>query len=548
MLTQLSIRNFALIASADIAFSTGFTSITGETGSGKSILLGALNLILGERADYSVIRDTEKKTVVEAVFQIADSHKEWFLAQDIDWETETVIRREITAQGKSRAFINDTPVQLTQLKELTEQLIYIHSQHQTLALKKPGFQLALLDGFAGIAEQVSRFQTDFKRFRKEQQQLEQLRRQLIEQQQESDYIRFQLEELEELEFAQHDYAAYESELSRFGQLDDLKLAYDALANGLTLENGPVDGVRSIRLLVDKWKHVDPELENLATRLASTMIELDDIANEAASQLESMEMDPERQATLIQLVDRYNQLLRKHHVQSQEELVALMQSYQNRFESNEELEQQIETLSQKITRDLGELTKTAQAFHQQRTASAKKLEQHLLGLMDDLKLSDAQLKFEVNPLEQLNENGLTEIQLLFSANAGMSPKPIDKTASGGELSRLMLAVQATMSDLKSLPTLILDEIDTGVSGEVALRIGKLLQKMGERLQLFAITHLPQVAAKGQQQYEVSKFSNENETTTRIYQLNDNERLDAIARLMSGDSLSEAAKANAQLLLS
>lgn len=547
MLTQLSIRNFALIASADIAFSTGFTSITGETGSGKSILLGALNLILGERADYSVIRDTDKKTVVEAVFQIADTHKEWFLAQDIDWETETVIRREITAQGKSRAFINDTPVQLTQLKELTEQLIYIHSQHQTLELKKPGFQLALLDGFAGIAEQVSQFQADFKRFRKEQQQLEQLRRQLIEQQQESDYIRFQLEELEELEFAQHDYSAYELELSRFGQLDDLKLAYDALANGLTVENGPVDGVRSIRLLVDKWKHVDPELENLANRLASVMIELDDISNEAASQLESMELDPERQATLIQLVDRYNQLLRKHHVHSQEELVALMQSYQNRFESNEELEQQIETLFQKITRDLGELTKTAQSFHQQRVASAKKLEEHLLGLMEELKLPDAQLQFEVSSLEQLNENGLTEVQLLFSANAGMSPKSIDKTASGGELSRLMLAVQATMSDLKSLPTLILDEIDTGVSGEVALRIGKLLQKMGGRLQLFAITHLPQVAAKGQQQYEVAKSSEGNETMTRIYQLSDTERLDAIARLMSGDSLSEAAKANAQLLL-
>ena len=547
MLTQLSIRNFALIASADIAFSTGFTSITGETGSGKSILLGALNLILGERADYSVIRDTDKKTVVEAVFQIADLHKEWFEAQDIDWETETVIRREITAQGKSRAFINDTPVQLTQLKELTEQLIYIHSQHQTLELKKPGFQLSLLDGFAGIADQVTRFQVDFKRFRKEQQQLEQLRRQLIEQQQESDYIRFQLEELEELDFAQNDYTAYELELSRFGQLDDLKLAYDALANGLTIENGPVDGVRSIRLLVDKWKHVDPELENLANRLTSVMIELDDISNEASSQLESMELDPERQATLIQLVDRYNQLLRKHHVQSQEELVVLMESYQNRFESNEELEQQIESLSQKITRDLGELSKTAQTFHKQREVSAKKLEKHLLGLMADLKLPDAQLKFEVSSLPQLDQNGLTEVQLLFSANAGMSPKPIDKTASGGELSRLMLAVQATMSDLKSLPTLILDEIDTGVSGEVALRIGKLLQKMGERLQLFAITHLPQVAAKGQQQYEVSKFSQGNETTTRIYQLSDTERLDAIARLMSGDSLSEAAKANAQLLL-
>ncbi len=547
MLTQLSIRNFALIASADIAFSSGFTSITGETGSGKSILLGALNLILGERADYSVIRDQEKKTVVEAVFRISDTYKDWFLAEDIDWEPETVIRREITAQGKSRAFINDTPVQLTQLKELTEQLIYIHSQHQTLELKKPGFQLALLDGFAGIADRVARFQSDYKRFRKEQQQLEQLQRQLIEQQQESDYIRFQLEELEELELPKHNYAAYELELSRLGQLDDLKLAFDALANGLTAENGPVESIRSIRLLVDKWKHADPALEKLAQRLASAMIELDDVAGEAASQLESLEMDPERQAALTQLVDRYNQSLRKHHVQTQEELAALMESYQQRFESNEELEQQIEELSQKTARDLEELTKTAEVFHRERVASSKKLEAHLLGLMDELKLPEAQLQFEVNALQQLDANGLTEVQLLFSANAGMPPKPIDKTASGGELSRLMLAVQATMSDLKSLPTLILDEIDTGVSGEVALRIGKLLQKMGERLQLFAITHLPQVAAKGQQQYEVSKSSEGNETMTRIYPLNQEERLDAIARLMSGDSLSEAAKANAQLLL-
>jgi len=547
MLAQLSIRNFALISSADIVFHSGFTSITGETGSGKSILLGALNLILGERADYSVIRDTEKKTVVEAVFKIAASHKEWFIEQDIDWENETVIRREITAQGKSRSFINDTPVQLSQLKELTEQLIYIHSQHQTLELKKPQFQLALVDVFAGITDRVAQFQSSYKHFRKESSRLVQLRQELVAQQQESDFIRFQLEELEGLDLAQHNYTSYEQELSRLGQLDDLKLAYDALANGLSIENGPIDGVRSIRQLVDKWKHVDPKLAELAARLESIMIELDDLSSEAADQLDTLELDPEQQLKLVQLVDKFNLALRKHHVQTQEELQELMQSFQMRFENSDALEQEISVLTDQLALENTRLDKIATEFHQLRTKAALKLEQHLGRLMTDLKLPDAQLKFTVAALNQLDAFGKTEVQLLFSANLGQVPKPIEKTASGGELSRLMLAVQATMSALKSLPTLILDEIDTGVSGEVAARIGTLLREMGGNMQLFGITHLPQVAAKGIYQYEVAKATEGKETTTTIRQLTEAERLQAIAQLMSGATISEASIKNAQLLL-
>ncbi len=547
MLAQLSIRNFALISSADLVFHSGFTSITGETGSGKSILLGALNLILGERADYSVMRDSEKKTVVEAVFHIADFHKEWFIEQDIDWENETVIRREITAQGKSRAFINDTPVQLTQLKELTEQLIYIHSQHQTLELKKPLFQLSLVDVFAGITDRVVMFQSRYKQFRKETSRLAHLCQQLVTQQQESDFIRFQLEELEGLDFAQHHYATYEQELSRLGQLDDLKLAYDALANGLSVENGPIDGVRTIRQVVDKWKHVDPKLGELAVRLESVMIELDDLSSEASDQLESLELDPEQQLRLVQLVDKYNLVLRKHHLQSQLELEQLMESFQTRFESSDALEQEIAALSDQLESENIKLDKIATEFHQLRETAALKLEQHLGRLMTDLKLPDAQLKFTISALDQLDAFGKTEVQLLFSANAGLAPKPIEKTASGGELSRLMLAVQATMSELKSLPTLILDEIDTGVSGEVAARIGNLLREMGTNMQLFGITHLPQVAAKGNYQYEVAKSSEGNATTTTIRQLSETERLHAIAQLMSGATISEASIKNAQLLL-
>lgn len=547
MLVQLSIRNFALITGADIVFSDGFTTITGETGSGKSILLGALNLILGERADYSVIRDEAQKTVVEATFRIREEFREWFEQNDIDWEPETLIRREITAQGKSRAFINDTPVQLTQLRELTEQLVYIHSQHQTLELRKPQFQLSLLDSYAGITDRVKAYQSSYRFFRKEQTRLRSLEQQLNELRQEEDYLRFQLDELESLELEKHDYAAYETELARFGQIDDLRLAYDALANGLTADSGAMDALRHIRQLVDKWRHADPELDQLAGRLASVVIELDDVSAEASGVLETLENDPERQAMLTQLLDKYNQLLRKHHVQTQTELEAITNELRGKFGDTLSLEEEIAALQVTLNEEEQQIGKLANELHAARCAAAVKLEAHLLGLMRDLKLSDAQLSFQLTTLNEPDLNGVTEVELRFSANAGMTPKPIDKTASGGELSRFMLAVQATLSEVKSLPTLILDEIDTGVSGEVALRIGQLLQRMGNHLQLFAITHLPQVAAKGAQQLEVAKTTTGGGTETRISVLSEEHRLDAIARLMSGDSVTDAAKENARVLL-
>lgn len=547
MLTQLSIRNFALIAGADIPFSDGFTTITGETGSGKSILLGALNLILGERADYSVIRDEAQKTVVEATFRMREDFREWFEQNDIDWEPETLIRREITAQGKSRAFINDTPVQLTQLRELTEQLVYIHSQHQTLELRKPHFQLSLLDSFAGISEKVKAYQTDYRSFRKEQSRLATLEKQLAEFRQEDDYLRFQLNELENLELDKHHFATYETELARFGQLDDLRLAYDALSNGLTAESGALDALRHIRQVVDKWRHADPELEQLAERLSSVVIELDDISAEASGILDTLEIDPERQALLMQLVDKYNQLLRKHNVQTQQELESIVQELQNKFGDSLSLEEEIAALKNTLSAEAERIAVAARELHEKRSEAATRLEQHLLDLMRELKLPDAQLTFVVNQLNEPDANGISEVELLFSANAGMSPKTIDKTASGGELSRFMLAVQATLSEVKSLPTLILDEIDTGVSGEVALRIGQLLQRMGNHLQLFAITHLPQVAAKGTQQLEVAKTTTGGGTETRISVLSEEKRLEAIARLMSGEMITEAAKANARVLL-
>jgi len=548
MLVQLTIRNFALIASADLEFNSGFTSITGETGSGKSILLSALNLILGERADYSVIRDAEKKTIVEAVFKLSPSKKTWFEAEDIDWSEETVIRREITAQGKSRAFINDTPVQLAQLKELTEQLIYIHSQHETLELKNPQFQLNLIDAFSGLLPEVEAYRSVYSAWKKDTSRLNALKKSMQEQQQESDYHQFQLDELLALELEKNDYPAYEQELNRLGQLDDLRVAFGALSQGLSDENGPLDQLRTIRLTVDKWRSADPKLNELGERLTASLIELDDLSAEASDQLETLEINPERQAFLVQTVDKYNALLRKHHLNSQHELKELQDSLEQKLSATETIGSEISGLEERVEKLHKEAVQKAQALHGKRKSGAEGLKKHLLGILSELKLPDTRMEFVAEELQTPDQFGSTRIALLFSANAGSAPKPIEKTASGGELSRLMLAVQATLSEKKSLPTLILDEIDTGVSGEVALRIGKLLHEMGKRMQLFAITHLPQVAAKGQYQYEVSKSSEGSVTNTFIQPLSEKDRPDAIARLMSGDSISEASRANARILLS
>jgi DNA repair protein RecN (Recombination protein N) len=316
---------------------------------------------------------------------------------------------------------------------------------------------------------------------------------------------------------------------------------------MVAENGPLDGLRAIRLLVDKWRASDPKLAELGERFNVVLIELDDISAEAANQLESLEMDPERQAFLVQAVDKFNALLRKHHLTNQQELQELARSLEQKLENTQTIGSEIEELEVSVAKLHAQSVKKAQQLHTRRLAGAKELKKHLTAILTELKLPDTRLEFVLEEVAALETNGLSKVSLLFSANAGSEPKPIEKTASGGELSRLMLAVQATLSEKKALPTLILDEIDTGVSGEVALRIGKLLHEMGKRMQLFAITHLPQVAAKGQQQYEVSKRTTGSVTNTAILPLSSEERLDAIAKLMSGDTISEASRANAQVLL-
>lgn len=547
MLKHLTVRNFALIEAATINFENGYTAITGETGSGKSILLGALNLILGDRADYSVIRNPEEKTIVEGRFLIASTMKEWFDQEDIDWEEETFIRREITAQGKSRAFINDTPVQLAQLKALTEQLVYIHSQHETLELKSAHFQFDLLDAFGDSLDLAKAVQQAFRSLKNLEKERDHILQSQANEAKELDYIRFQLEELEKLGLSQWTFSELEQELKRINQVDDLRVSFQLIDDVVRGEEGAVDRLNRVRTGIDRWKNSDAALNELAQRIQACLIELEDIAQEATNQLESLEVDPERLSIITEQVDRFNYALRKHQVQTQEDLMVLERSFLQKISQVENADERLAELEKELLLATNTYNGLTEKLFQARQNSSEKLVPHLLQLLDELKLSESQVMFVIEKTETPDINGGMRVQLLFSANKGLEPKPIEKAASGGELSRFMLAIQATLSAKKSLPTLILDEIDTGVSGEVALRIGKMLQKMGAHLQVIAITHLAQVAAKAMHQLEVRKDHGAAQTRTEISHLDPQERVKAIAKLLSGDQITAVSLENAQSMM-
>lgn len=547
MLQKLEVQNFALIERASISFEKGFHAITGETGSGKSILLGALNLILGERADYSVIRDQTNKTVVEAHFSLDSNFQPWFIENDVDWDEQTVIRREITAQGKSRAFINDTPVQLNQLKELAERLIYIHSQHETLEIRKSAFQFELLDVFSGhltLATQVKSIVAEIQAATKRKNELEITYQKGV---QEKEFSLFQLSELRQLELSTKNYEAMQVDFQNCSQADELKFAFEQIAAMLSSDLGPIDGIRIVKTTTEKLKLSNENLQDLLSRMLATVEELNDIAIEAESLSSRVTSDPETIAQLSASLDEYNKILLKYRVGSQAELLELEQELSTKTSNFSELEAQIDQLKSNIQQLTDGYRSLSTELFQKRKQAIPQLEVKLLNLVSDLKMEHTQIHFELTHTDAIDSNGGMDIQFLFSANKGSAPKPIEKVASGGELSRLMLAIQLIVSENKALPTLILDEIDTGVSGEVALRIGKLLKLMGKNIQLMAITHLPQVAAAAQTHFEVKKTHHASATLTSIEKLSTDDRVHALAKLLSGDQVTSSALSSAAELL-
>ncbi len=549
MIKSLRIENFALIDSVNIQFEGGFTVITGETGSGKSILLNALNLILGERANFSVIGELKDKSVVEAEIDISGfDMKDFFEANQLDYFDLTIVRREIYKQGRSRAFINDIPVQLNILKELTGGLIHIHSQYNTLELKDKDFQLRLLDILAGTLKERTQFQKLFAGYQFKKKELTEKTQLLGESSSKIDYDTFQLTELQALDLENIDYEAMKQELSKFENADELLASFGALVNLLEMDGGVLQQLGQVNATLEKNASIDPVLSDLQKRVASVLIELKDISGEAEEQSGSISIDPKQLVELSSKLDSFNKATFKHRVQNQEELLHLMQDLNGSSDDLVQLEEDIARLTNEIQLVESKLMKLGEVLHNTRKKSIPEIESRITKSLNDLKLENTILEFRLAKESKLTKFGISNLEIYFSPNVGLPPVPIHQAASGGELSRVMLALQSLMSRKIQLQTILFDEIDTGVSGDVAQKIGQTLKSMGAGMQVIAITHLPQVAAKGEQHLSVSKAIIDGRTQSSVIELDMDARIEETARLMSGDEINEAALANAKALMS
>ena len=549
MIKSLRIENFALIDSVNIQFDGGFTVITGETGSGKSILLNALNLILGERANFSVIGELKDKSVVEAEIDISGFNmKNFFKANQLDYFDLTIVRREIYKQGRSRAFINDIPVQLNILKELTGGLIHIHSQYNTLELKDKDFQLRLLDVLAGTLKKRTQFQNVFAGYQLKKKELTERLLLLAESSSKIDYDSFQLTELQALDLDNIDYQAMKQELSKFENADELLASFGALLNLLEMDGGVLQQLGQVNTTLEKNSSIDPVLNDLQKRVASVLIELKDISSEAEEQSGSISIDPKQLVELSSKLDSFNKATFKHRVQNQEELLHLMEDLNGSSDDLAQLEGDIARLTNEIQLEEAKLIELGEVLHNERKKSIPEIETRITKSLNELKLVNTILEFRLSKELKLTKFGTSNLEIYFSPNVGLPPVPIHQAASGGELSRVMLALQSLMSRKIQLQTILFDEIDTGVSGDVAQKIGQTLKSMGAGMQVIAITHLPQVAAKGEQHLSVSKAIIDGRTQSSVIELDMAARIEETARLMSGDEINEAALANAKALMS
>lgn len=548
MISSLRIENFALIETALINFNSGFTVITGETGSGKSILLNALNLILGERANFSVIGNLSDKSIVEAELAIKGFGLESFFEEhELDYFDSTIVRREIHKQGRSRAFINDTPVQLNVLKAFSSQLIHIHSQYNTLELKEVDFQLKVLDVLAGTQKERLEFNNQLKSFVDEKRRLNKLKSELAEAVSQADYNAFQLNELEELNLSTNNFEAIQTELNQVENADEIRAGFGEIIDVFNSEDGVNDNLNVLKSSIARKAEFDQSLSSLSERINALLIEAQDLSAEAEDNLEKIEVNPLRIEELTLMLDSYNRILQKHNVTSQEDLLNLYNELSESSFQHGKLEEDIASLSNQIESKENELLALGNALHQKRAKAIPTIEKSLTQELSGLKLENTTLKFDLSESSEFNDFGTSKLQILFSPNLGIEPVPVHQAASGGELSRVMLALQSLMSSKVKLRTMLFDEIDTGVSGDVAQKMGATLKKMGRDMQVIAITHLPQVAAKGGQHLKVLKRIEGDKTKTFVSELNDKERVEETARLMSGDEINEAALDNAKALM-
>ncbi|MBL4654040.1 MAG: DNA repair protein RecN [Flavobacteriales bacterium] len=549
MLKQLQIENYALIAKLDVHFSNNFSVITGETGAGKSILLGALGLILGKRADVQSLQNKDRKCIIEGVFKIDEYQlNSFFERYDLDYEDETTLRREISPNGKTRAFINDTPVNLTQLKELGSSLIDVHSQHESLLLNTVEFKFSILDSYAGNVGIVNEYQEHYAQLKEGKKALEDLLEQQKQSKLDTDYFQFQLNELMEANIQIDEQERIESELKVLSNAEAIKeKLYQASLSIGGEESSVIDKLRSITAELNSIREFSSELEEIAKRLDSAFIEIGDLSAEIENLQESVVYDAAKIQLLNDKLNLIYSLQQKHQVKSNEELLVIQQQLENKLQGIILIDESITTAENKVKSLEIKISKLGTIISQTRRQAAPKLQAEILELLYMVKMPNSSLEIKIEPSEVPNQYGLDAIQLSFSANKGGALQDLSKVASGGELSRLMLCIKAMTSKHKALPTIIFDEIDTGVSGEVADKMGVIMRKMGEKMQVISITHLPQIAGKGHNHFYVYKDEKGGITNSNIKKLNDNERVDELAKMLSGAEKTDAAVENAKELL-
>ena len=550
MLRSLYIQNYALIEKLDISFGAGFSVITGETGAGKSIILGAIGLLLGQRAEVKAIRQGASEGGIEARFDISTYGMEPFFEEnELEYEEECILRREVYASGKSRAFINDTPASLVQMKELGEQLIDVHSQHQNLLLNKEGFQLNVLDILSHNDEQLSAYQSLYREWKQAQQDLTDLIVRAEQNKADEDYIRFQLEQLEEANLSVGEQEELEQETDTLSHAEEIKAGLFRVGQLLTSDEGSLlAGLKeSLNTMLSLQKVYSPATE-LAERLESTYIELKDVSQEVSSQEEDVEFNPER---LEEVNDRLNliyTLQQKHRVTTVGELLALTEEYAAKLAAITSYDERIDELTTLCDTLYNKVKKQADVLTKARTSAAREVEKQMASRLVPLGMPNVRFQVEMGMRKEPGVHGEDTVNFLFSANKNGALQSISSVASGGEIARVMLSIKAMIAGAVKLPTIVFDEIDTGVSGEIADRMADIMQEMGEQdRQVISITHLPQIAARGCAHYKVYKQDNETETNSHIRRLADEERVEEIAHMLSGATLTEAALNNAKALL-
>lgn len=550
MLKQLYIKNFTLIDELNIQMHPGFSVITGETGAGKSIILGAIGLLLGNRADSKSIKAGRDRCVIEAHFDLSKyDMQQFFTDNDIDEDlSDTIIRRELTAAGKSRAFINDTPVSLTKMRELGEQLVDIHSQHQNLLLQKEDFQLNVVDIIAQDEKQRKNYEAAYNQYKQANQKLNVLKAEIEKNRENEDFLRFQFKELDEAQLQNGEQEELEQEYEMLSHSEDIKTALYQADNHLSGDDGNI--IERLKLTSEQLaniKDVYPEVTELLERIDSSYIELKDIAQEVNGLTDHVEFDPARLETINERLDKLNSLQQKFHVRDLGELIETYHQLKEQLSHIDHSDEDVEALEQEVTQLLEKAQKQAKELTAIRTKAAKKVEEEMKQRLIPLGIPN--VRFSISLTEKpLSHDGGDKVSFLFSANKSTPLQPVTQVASGGEIARVMLSLKAMISGAVKLPTIIFDEIDTGVSGKIAEKMAQIMVEMGNHeRQVLSITHLPQIAAMGSHHYKVSKEETDKGTISRMTELSQPERVQEIAQMLSGSDVSEAALANAKELL-